>query len=270
MRIKIVSDLHAEFYNYNKIPKILDNIIPVHTQDKETTLVLAGDTGVLQQYASTIKPVFNHLSSRFKHVVVVPGNHEYYQSTGIWGHEKEYWDDKRIPENLYYLDNDYKIIDDVMFICSCLWTSFEGDPLAAWHAGKQMNDFVQIKKYQEVYAAVRLTPEDTIERHHESVKFISAAMHIANAMNLKPVVVTHHAPSYESVHQRYQGELLNHAFYTNLEGLIEANNIALWCHGHMHNNSDYELYGTRVICNPFGYKDVEKNVKFDGNLVVEV
>ena len=43
------------------------------------------------------------------------------------------------------------------------------------------------------------------------------------------------------------------AFASSLEGLIEEYQPILWIHGHTHDPFDYELFATRVVCNPRGY-----------------
>jgi hypothetical protein len=48
--------------------------------------------------------------------------------------------------------------------------------------------------------------------------------------------------------------MLSTSYASNLEDIIEKyDNLKLWCHGHMHENCDYMLNGTRIICNPRGY-----------------
>jgi Icc-related predicted phosphoesterase len=44
----------------------------------------------------------------------------------------------------------------------------------------------------------------------------------------------------------------------------------LWVHGHTHNSFDYILGKTRVVVNPYGYKDVEVNPQYDKQLVIEL
>ena len=48
--------------------------------------------------------------------------------------------------------------------------------------------------------------------------------------------------------------------------------MKLWVHGHTHDSFDYEVNGTRVLCNPRGYaKDGRnENARFDVNLCVDV
>jgi predicted phosphodiesterase len=49
---------------------------------------------------------------------------------------------------------------------------------------------------------------------------------------------------------------------TDLSNKIIDHGPDLWVHGHTHKSFDYMLGKTRVIVNPFGYKDVEMNPKY--------
>ena len=48
---------------------------------------------------------------------------------------------------------------------------------------------------------------------------------------------------------------------------------AVWAkitiHGHTHDDFDYQLFGTRVVCNPRGYPEEAGRHGFDPALVVE-
>ena len=82
------------------------------------------------------------------------------------------------------------------------------------------------------------------------------------------VVVTHHAPAWASVAERYRTDRVTAAYASDLSALILATQPALWVHGHIHTPSDYRMGATRVICNPHGYG--RENPDFDPALVVEV
>lgn len=279
MRVKIFSDAHTEFFGSApvKFERILDKYLPQASEDYQTVLVCAGDMGTYAHYNTTYKTLFAILSKRFKAVVIVPGNHSWYNTAGIWSNEKEFWKDKKLPKNVHYLDNEVKVIEGVAFIGSCLWTSFyNSDPVAMMSAKKAMNDFKCIKKrnyevhgvYGTVIDSSRLQPEDTVERFNESCRFIKTAL---DKHKDKPcVVVTHHAPSEQSVGERYKGDILNAAYFTELTELTLSYSPKVWVHGHMHDSKDYMMGETRVICNPLGYHAVEVNKKFDPDLVVEV
>ena len=94
------------------------------------------------------------------------------------------------------------------------------------------------------------------------------AVMLAEPFDGKTVVVTHHAPSSQSVHPRYARDLLTPAFASNLEKLMDGDRAALWIHGHMHESFDYEIYDTRVVCNPRGYAPRALAPDFRPDLVV--
>jgi hypothetical protein len=54
--------------------------------------------------------------------------------------------------------------------------------------------------------------------------------------------------------------------------LLDGSRVALWVHGHTHDSFDYEVNGTRVVCNPRGYarNGINENVGFDPNFCVAV
>ena len=278
LKIRVVSDLHCEFYltaNASKRQRILEKYLPVMEGEKDMILCVAGDTGLLKDYP-ILKSILKMLADRFKYVLLVYGNHEYYSSVGIWGKEKEYWAGKNLPGNVHILHNSFVIIDSVVFIGSPLWTDFNNsDPLAMWHAERNMNDFRCIRTayapQDSPYGSPRallLSPLQTVEAHREAVQFIREALELFKKN--RRVVITHHAPSSQSVSPQYAGDILNYAFYTDLSKLILYSEPNLWLHGHMHDNKDYMLGNTRVLCNPAGYHMQQINPRFDGKLVVEV
>ena len=75
----------------------------------------------------------------------------------------------------------------------------------------------------------------------------------------KFVVVGHHAPSKASTHPRYKDEeVMNGGYSTNLDDfIIDHPQIKLWTHGHTHEDFDYRVGSTRVVCNPRGYINYE-------------
>ena len=70
----------------------------------------------------------------------------------------------------------------------------------------------------------------------------------------KIVVLSHHAPSGQSVSPRFINDSLNAAFVSGIieKGLI-SNKVNMWFHGHVHDTFDYVINDVRVICSPLGY-----------------
>lgn len=279
MNLRLVSDFHTEFFgtaSAGKFERILERYFPAAPEDAEQILICAGDMGKMQEYDTTYKKLFKILGDRFKEVICVPGNHSWYSTIGVWGKESEFWREKKLPDNVHYLDNRFIIIDDVVFIGSCLWTSFDNlNPVAMHHASKVMNDFHTIKTGYRVQEGpyvnsqtARLTPEQTVERHKESVEYLRDTLEMFRGN--KCVVVTHHAPCSQSVHSYYKGDILNAAYYTDLSELILEYQPYLWVHGHMHETMSYKIGETNVCVNALGYHASSLNYKFEKMAVVEI
>lgn len=247
MKIHVLSDLHVEFADF----------VPPETN--ADVVVLAGDIGVGLggiEWAAVQFPT--------RRVIHVPGNHEYYH------HDIDSTDDLRTaaPDNIVVLNDDPLVLDGVRFLGSTLWTDFkfngEGE---AWfarnHAKRWMEDFRSIRNGLRGF-----TPEDSVHLHRRSVAWLVDELEKDFAG--PTVVVTHHLPAAKSVAKRYVNDPLNPAFASRLEGIIEEFQPALWIHGHTHVPCDYEIFGTRVVCNPRGYPLESGARGFSPELVVEV
>lgn len=194
----------------------------------------------------------------------MPGNHEYYR------HDLTLIDElkARSPRNFHVLNDEEIIIDDVRFLCSVLWTDFalfgeEDKFFSIQRARQMMPDFSVIQNNRSTF-----TPEDSIKLHEASRAWLTAML--SEPFSGKTVVVTHHAPSSESVAPQFTADLLTPAFASNLENLMDNGAPTLWVHGHMHDSFNYNIYNTRVICNPRGYPEEADTSRFRPDLVVEV
>jgi Icc-related predicted phosphoesterase len=82
------------------------------------------------------------------------------------------------------------------------------------------------------------------------------------------IVVSHHAPSNDSISPCFVGTPMNHWFITpEMEDLIVERKPRLWVHGHVHSCWDYRIDQTRVVCNPRGYDG--EGVDFNPQLVLD-
>jgi Icc-related predicted phosphoesterase len=113
------------------------------------------------------------------------------------------------------------------------------------YAGTRLNDHFLIRTTDPL----RFTPEDALREHERSRTWLEREL--ARPYKGKTVVVTHHGPHPLSVHPRYVGDLLNAAFVSNLDHLLEK--ADLWLHGHVHDSFDYRVGRCRVVANPLGY-----------------
>jgi predicted phosphodiesterase len=255
MKIRLFSDIHNEFAP-------VDYKIPELPEDSDTVLVLAGDIDV----GGAKESLLDELSGRFKAVVYVSGNHEYYN------HDIDTLDDvlwyRCVQDNVHYLYNDNVVIDGVMFYGGTGWTNIpEEDAPVIQHS---MNDFRSIKKVDPNTAKiVAFSPYDANENNLRFKKNLD--IDLSNKQVDKVVIVSHHTPSYLSCDDEFIGDRLNCAYHNEFDDLIKDNpNIKLWCHGHIHSSKDYMIGETRVVANPYGYYNYETNPDFDSTKVIEI
>lgn len=263
MKIKVLSDLHNEFSVYD---------LSETEDDKDTVLVLAGDidlTKVEGRYTYFIE----NMTDRFKHVVLVCGNHEHYRTRIEKSEGFLTYLENRI-DNFHFLDDSLVNIDSVLFIGGTLWTSMNNcDSLTMYQVELGLNDFrlISDRFSNGVYRKIRAT--DVVNIHNKTKGFIFGNVKKHKKDYDKVVVVTHHAPSFLSVSDVYRGQILNHAYASELYEDIMNSSIDLWCHGHVHNSNDYMVGNCRVVSNPRGYSEDVKgfeNIDFDPLKTIEI
>ena len=103
----------------------------------------------------------------------------------------------------------------------------------------------------------QFSPQDAFDDHKKMMEYVR--LMIEGKFDQKFVVVGHHAPSKLSTHPRYKHDtLMNGAYSSSLdEFIIDHPQIKLWTHGHTHEDFDYMLGSTRIVCNPRGYINYE-------------
>lgn len=254
MKIRIISDIHCDINEYKKFN--FENEFVICCGD------ISGDRFTSEKW----------IQNNIKQGIIIGGNHLGYHS--VSNNEKDslnlsikYLQDKFSKGPVYFLENQHIIKNDIVFIGCILFTDFNlysNQPLAQEIARNNLNDYKYVKIYNR--SLTNLLPDDTIRFHRQSKKYINRIC--KEFSDKKVIIITHHAPSVLSVHDKYKNDLLNAAFASNLESLIiENNNIKLWCHGHVHNNVDYKIFNTRIVANPLGYYNENPDFINEGLLI---
>ena len=270
MRIRVLSDLHLEMVNGNyALPRMED--------EANTVLCYAGDLGTAGQ-STTYCDVLEEWCSRFKAVVYTTGNHESYRTSLIRSEiqikRNVEFELQGFPINLHCGDCFSVIIDNTVFICATLWTDMDkNNPTTMFNADSAMNDYSAIR-----YGSIKnpyerpLRPLDTMSIHKQHKQFIFDELEKHQSNNLKTVVMTHHAPSYQSIAPNYIGDGLNGAYVSEIYDPYDTDQRMplIHIHGHVHDSFDYQLKDTRVICNPRGYYPDQVNPDFNPHFVIEI
>jgi len=264
MRIQLVSDLHLEFADIN-----------IQNQNSADVLILSGDIMVARkvllansEYGIRFRDFLKRCSFQFPHVIYVAGNHEFYSDGRFFEEIETLRTACAAHHNIYFLERDTKIIDDIVFVGGTLWTDMNKfDPLTLHAVRDMMMDYRATTNDKAGFR--RLKPADTVERHRLTVDYIKLV--VSENRDKTVVVVGHHSPSFQSVHELYRSEhIMNGAYHSDLsEIMLDNTNIKLWTHGHTHYPFDYVIGETRVVCNPRGYDGYE-DTGWDPNKIVEI
>jgi predicted phosphodiesterase len=271
MKIAVCSDLHLEF-----------GPISLENTDNAEVLILSGDICVAKDLrekdsyiikgendkSNKIHKFFQECCARFPSVIYIAGNHEHYhgdfaKSIGSIRNNLGYL------VNLHVLDKESVLINNVMFIGGTLWTDMnKEDGITLYHMKTMMNDFMCVNNSNRTTyyrdedgnshsRVARFTPDDAVEDHKKMLEYVKIMIEGKN--DQKFVVVGHHSPSKASTHPRYANEtIMNGGYSSDLsEFILDHPQIKLWTHGHTHENFDYLIGSTRIVCNPRGYINYE-------------
>lgn len=253
VRLQVLSDLH------------LGNTPFEHPHTDADIVVLAGD---ISRPAQAIE-----WAKGFKQTVLyVAGNHESYGSSI----QRTLHDLKERARgtHIQFLQNDEYIVKGIRFLGTTLWSTFnffESEELRRQSIAAAVpfiRDFSRIESDQAPGTPFSTDDMDALFAHNKAW----LAGKLNEPFQGPTVVITHHAPSPRSIHARFKDSLVNPCFVSNTEELMGSERAALWIHGHTHNSFDYNVKGTRVLCNPRGYvqNGELENPQFNPQLVVEI
>ena len=236
MKLKILSDLHLEFGPID--PGVGD------------VLILAGDICTVEDLATNCgnavayREFFQSCSDGYKKVFYVMGNHEYYHYRMDWAADVLR---DHLPNNFTLLNNSSEYYNGVHFVGATMWADFNNNDM-------EMRDIAQscMNDYRTVMlnGDTQLSTTDTLIEHDNTVEWFGQVLPMLKQG--KKVVITHHAPSFESLDPGYNHELRG-AYASDLTPLIRREKPDLWIHGHIHASNDYQVGETRIVSNPRGY-----------------
>jgi Icc-related predicted phosphoesterase len=269
MKINLVSDLHLE-HGYQELPGgevliLAGDICEARDFNKEfhSTRLTATKPGTYKWF-----DFFYHECAKYDRVFYVMGNHEHYHGRfDRTQHELE----AILPKNVKLLNDTCEEYKGVLFVGSTLWTDCDrNNPLTIHTVKYGMNDFKLIKNHyvnKDIY--YKLTPEYTVSVHKKSLQYFHQVL--SENPQTPAVVLTHHAPSHLSIHERYNGQAMNGAYVSDLsEFILDHENIRFWVHGHNHDTFKYKIGDTQVFANPRGYIGYDLNPSFDPGFTFEI
>ncbi|WP_271910188.1 metallophosphoesterase [Vreelandella alkaliphila] len=253
MRLRILSDLHLEFFDGDReLPEVEADLI-----------ILAGDIHQKTEGLAWARQRFPEMP-----ILYVPGNHEFYGTCMPLLREELAIEAKRY--NIELLDNRAVTIGGVRFYGTTLWTDFNlyaDDPT---HNPAEIG--AKALRYMPDFSIVTTAPGQVFTPQASQALHVEALAWLSNELE-QPidgprVVISHHAPLHSCIPEQYLGDALSPAFASHLPQLMGK--MDLWVYGHVHEPVDTSYNGTRVIANPGGYPYEFTPALFEPSLVVEV
>lgn len=269
MKIRILSDLHL-----NKNLKFCNpNFFSNFKKDNILTII-AGDI------SNDINETHNFLKEHFNKVIFIEGNHFATNTENTL--EEHYELHKKIfPKNSnhIFLQDDYIIIDDIVFIGTTLWTNHKYDKNKLIYNDLYYQESVSGKAtYIENNQKKNVNSNYIMKLHETSLDFIKKTL--IKFKDKKCVLIIHHGISDKIIADEWKDYKFNNTLISNLENEFdEFENLKLIIHGHAHGTHNYTIGKNNipVICNAMGeyYKSNDhpnnvENPKFNPNLIIEI
>jgi len=248
MKIRILSDIHLEFWNWK------------YKFQGEDAIFIGGDicprstnhgTGMFKLFESIKVPVF-----------FVLGNHDFYGDTINDTVSKITDKLKDLKYNhVHFLNDSYVDFGGYRICGSPLWTDFTS--CGASHqfeaeicAKLDISDFKYIKN---------ICPDNYVEYSDKAIQFLSDQ---AQNSPLPLLFLTHWVPSNRFISEKFRGDILNGYFINDCADKIITEKVKLWQYGHTHSCNDITINETRFICNPRGYPN--ENADWVENLIIGI
>ena len=226
MKVALISDTHQEFSGPSYLSLLPDD-------GYVDVIVAAGDIDSGSQGLRDLMDLYKKTQ-----IIYVPGNHEYYGSS-LKDVNEELIDVSENKSNVHlFIDGGMCIIDDVKFVGGVGWSAPE-DP--------------QVKRMINDYRVIRDSGLINTELREFFVDYLAL---MADNTERKMVGIMHFLPHNRCVSERWSGPahafLNNNYFVTGIEeDVLEKFDFFLF--GHTHDSADFEMNGTRFLCNPKGY-----------------
>jgi predicted phosphodiesterase len=221
--LQVCSDIHLDYGDITSSE--FSKIVEPHAE----ILVLAGDIG--NPFTEIYEQFIQYCAERFKCVLYVAGNHEYYKhKNSISQTNHKIYNILRKYSNVHFLNNKVFEYEGIAFVGTTLWSHIgdEMGPAKLYY----MNDFRSISGFSTVVSNYLFK---------SNVSFITSALE----KHENCIIITHHAPSMKCISDKYLGDKLNCCFASDLEHLFKHTHMMGWIYGHTHHN--YKEIGERVF-----------------------
>lgn len=219
-------------------------------------LIMAGD---ISSKPRQLGDFIVDLAKHYMHIVVLPGNHEFY------GQIREYQvaivnQVLADTPNVTYtgLTTASLEFDNVTIVAGTLWADGGHSPTERFEVSRCLRDFYVI--HDEVildeapYVGKKLFTVDQMTE--DNARFKSEFLELISKAHPEKrlICASHHLPTYELCHPRF-GNMIDGGFACKFDELLQlARTPDVWIFGHTHDTNWVQMYGIQFASNPSGYR----------------
>lgn len=255
MKIAVISDIHADLnrWDWNLLSSIPSDI---------DTIIVAGD---IDNRVDAACQWILELRNRFKTVIWVAGNHDFYNIGPKQSELCGYKPPHTVPEIIAH----YRMWSDLNDIVFLHREKFDHNGIrfigaTGWHdyvAGEPYSTDHQISTWYNCISDTHIK-WDNGEPYHvhpydAGIKDYDAIKYMVEQSHLPVVVITHHIPHRKLLWHRPNDQtwtMLHGSFAnTKLERIVDPK-IKYWIYGHTHNRGMTKIGDTEYVCNARGYR----------------
>ncbi|WP_289141444.1 metallophosphoesterase [uncultured Brevibacillus sp.] len=249
----LISDVHLDFWVkvenplHKMVPQIKNFIKAVLPETPQKVLVIAGDMG---HYNWQNKLFIEELKQFYEHILIVAGNHDYYlvsanqekQNRGIsMNRILEMKEICNLLSNVHYLDGDVIEVDGITYGGVGMWYDFSYGIKELGYSKEAL-----FSKWWEIMNDSRMIKgllDKSFTFADEEKKKLDGIIESAN------VIITHVGGDWSKA----DCDLVNSFYYFDGSPYFSQLEGKVWCFGHTHQRSDYEVYGCRFVNAALGY-----------------
>lgn len=248
MILQVFSDIHHDISKKN-----------IDINPKADLIVSLGDNCTYKEIEYLYKDIK-------KTIIIIPGNHEYYNGDLL--EIKEYWEHiNHKHKHIHILDDNCYIQGNYRFVGTTLWSGFSlygerNRGRIMQEASKRVRDFKNI-----TYGKKTFSPIDMFNLHRKSLTWLSSV----EPFDGTNILLTHFPVSKNSIHPKYRGEILSGYYSNDLDYILSEYQYHF--HGHIHHPFKYTVGKTSVFSSPRGYPMTDhqfENKNFNNGLIIHI
>jgi predicted phosphodiesterase len=257
----LISDLHLDFWikkSWNPFKEkkglraYITHILPESASD---TLVIAGDIG--HHNKQNVK-FLKMLKTYYKHILLVPGNHDYYLVSKSIRYTYNYDSMNRLKEmkklteelpGVRYLDGEIVTINGINYGGCGMWYDFQYGIQILNSTYAKIFDYWQTVSNDA--ALTRGLPRLTRDMFYEEKR------KLAHILAESDVIITHFSPDWNQAPAERKLDLSTSFYYFDGTPYLQGISKKIWCFGHIHTRMDYVRDGCRFINAAVGYPNAD-------------